>query len=419
MLLLRRRSGLAFLAHSRGNVALVFALVAPLLVATSGAAIDYTVSRTQLAELQAAADAAAIAGARELALTGAGHEGRVDEAAKATGRAALANAMGPADIKIEATVIKEKSEVRVDITQSALAYFAGLVSEGSGVLHATATARTMGEKICVISLEESKGDGIRLQNSATLSAGGCSVYANSTDPQAIRAEDSSRLMASNICSAGGYKGLESNFRPLPLTDCPPIDDPLAARPQPEVGPCLSGKLDIHDETTTLLPGTYCGDIMIHSKAKVFLLPGIYVIKDGQLKVDSGAELTGEYVGFFFTGDKAKLRFAGDATIDLGAPKEGPMAGILFWEDRASEKLREFRIDTDNARRLLGTIYLPEGRFVVDSKQPVAEESAYTALVVRRLELRQAPNLVLNTDYGATDVPVPTGVGPTGATRLVQ
>ena len=69
--------------------------------------------------------------------------------------------------------------------------------------------------------------------------------------------------------------------------------------------------------------------------------------------------------------------------------------------------------------LLGTIYLPQGRFTVDAEQSVAEESAYTALVVKRLELSAGPRLVLNTDYDETDVPVPVGVGPTGATRLVN
>ncbi len=43
------------------------------------------------------------------------------------------------------------------------------------------------------------------------------------------------------------------------------------------------------------------------------------------------------------------------------------------------------------------------------------------LVVRQLELKAGPHLVLNTDYGATTVPVPEGVGNNGpkGVRLVQ
>jgi hypothetical protein len=57
---------------------------------------------------------------------------------------------------------------------------------------------------------------------------------------------------------------------------------------------------------------------------------------------------------------------------------------------------------------------------VDGTQPVADQSAYTAIVTRRVELTQSPNLVINSSYDATDVPVPNGIGPaTGKTRLTQ
>ena len=42
---------------------------------------------------------------------------------------------------------------------------------------------------------------------------------------------------------------------------------------------------------------------------------------------------------------------------------------------------------------------------------VAAQSAYTVVVANRLDIRGA-HLVINSDYGATDVPVPAGVGPT-------
>ena len=41
---------------------------------------------------------------------------------------------------------------------------------------------------------------------------------------------------------------------------------------------------------------------------------------------------------------------------------------------------------------------------------VADLSAYTVIVTRQLDVASA-NLVVNSDYGGTDVPVPDGVGP--------
>ncbi|MCP5073779.1 MAG: hypothetical protein GY947_10860, partial [Rhodobacteraceae bacterium] len=47
---------------------------------------------------------------------------------------------------------------------------------------------------------------------------------------------------------------------------------------------------------------------------------------------------------------------------------------------------------------------------IDADAPIADKSAYTAIIASRLELFAGPHLVLNTDYSATDVPVPEGVG---------
>jgi hypothetical protein len=67
-----------------------------------------------------------------------------------------------------------------------------------------------------------------------------------------------------------------------------------------------------------------------------------------------------------------------------------------------------RYSANDARKLLGTIYLPNGVLYIDANKPIADQSAYTIVVARRVELYSGPNLVLNTDYGGTDVPIPKG-----------
>ena len=56
-----------------------------------------------------------------------------------------------------------------------------------------------------------------------------------------------------------------------------------------------------------------------------------------------------------------------------------------------------------------TIYLPLGILFVDANAPVADNSAYTALVVRSLQLSEGPKLVLHSDYQSTNIPVPDGL----------
>jgi hypothetical protein len=124
-----------------------------------------------------------------------------------------------------------------------------------------------------------------------------------------------------------------------------------------------------------------------------------------------AALTGENVSFRFVGPKAGFRFAETAIVSLGAPKEGPMAGFLFYRDPGPQP-GDFVIGTDLATKLLGTTYLPGATLSVDVIGLVAAQSAYTVIVADRIDIRGA-ELVVNSDYGATDIPVPRGVGPTG------
>jgi hypothetical protein len=67
------------------------------------------------------------------------------------------------------------------------------------------------------------------------------------------------------------------------------------------------------------------------------------------------------------------------------------------------------------RKLLGTIYLPKVVFKGGGSGKIAALSAYTIIVARRVDLAGA-QLVVNADYGSTDVPVPVGLGP-NATKV--
>ncbi len=129
-------------------------------------------------------------------------------------------------------------------------------------------------------------------------------------------------------------------------------------------------------------------------------------------------LTGINVALHFSGEDARLQFDPDSVISLTAPKNGAMAGLLITEDRDNPEDQKFNILSNDARMLLGTIYLPRGRLFVGANKPVADQSAYTIVVARMFNLSEGPTMVLNTNYGSTDVPVPDGVGPGGTTQLI-
>jgi hypothetical protein len=156
---------------------------------------------------------------------------------------------------------------------------------------------------------------------------------------------------------------------------------------------------------------YCGGIDIDGNASVTFLPGIYAISGGELAFEGSARIFGRHVGFYIMGD-ARVEFTGNATVDLGGPRTGPLAGLLLFQQRVGGTVTEHRISANNVRNLTGTIYMPRGILRIGGNNRVAEGSAYTAVVVRRLRVEGAADLVINTDYGSTDVPVPAGLGRT-------
>lgn len=401
-----------------GGLALVLGLVLPCLVGVAGIAVDYATFTSQVAQLQKAADAAAIAATSELSVSNADRS-RLEAVAHSVVQANVPTRNE--GITLAIAINEDRNGVRVTLAQRKKAVMSRLVTPALTDIQVQASAAMAGRrKLCVLGLDPVKNLTIALDAQARITADGCTVHSNSRDLKGVSSKSSARITAQLICSAGGFEGSSMNYAGTRLPDCPTMADPLAGRPPPSVGPCTSKTKLVITGNRTLLPGTYCEGIEIKgSGTRVDLSPGVYVIRDGQLKVDDQAILFGRNVGFYFTGTAASFEFLSSSTVNLGAPKDGPMAGILFFGDRAAPDTREYKITSNNARTLLGTIYLPRGFLTVDAKNAVADESAYTAIVTQRIELKQSPNLVLNTDYGMTDVPVPPGIAEAGAIRLIE
>ena len=429
----------AFWKSNRGNIAIVAALALPALMLAGGYSVEFATQVSNKAELQAAADGAAIAATREITLANASAD-QVMSVAKNYVLNNLSASVG--EVLVKAAAVDNLSGVKVVVSQQQKSVFGTLLGGEPKTVRVEAQANVVGStKICVLGLmDEGILAGVHLDNRAKLTAQDCGVYSNSTSFASIRADAASFLAAQLICAAGGtMAGGSVSFDPEPITDCPQIDDPLKERPAPPEETCLETGLVV--ETDTILsPGTYCGGLTIRGNAEVDLQPGVYIIKDGPLLVQDEAEIEGEYVGFFMHGEGAVFDLGENTEISLSAPKDGPMAGMLFFEtpdaallDSTTSKasilaafgslkklsvMRTHRIKSNNARKLLGTFYLPNSILQIDANAPVADESAYTAIVARRLWLLEGPHLVLNSDYAATDVPVPSSLAG-GDVRLTQ
>lgn len=404
----------------RGNVALLFSLAIVPLIALGGAGFDLATISTLKSQMQAAADAGAMRAARELRLARAGAYDLTPIARPAALNILGATANAMRDVNVQTALIDSNTAVKVSVSGVYDPKVIRVINKDPIVLKATAVARTAGFPICALALDETVLGvaTLYLESSAQVTAQYCAIQSNSKSPVGITALQSAKVTAGQICSAGGTFGPRARFQPQALNDCPIVSDPLASRAPPSVSGCTHNDEVIDGGTLTLSPGVFCGGLKITHGATVTFAPGEYVIKDGEFIVDGGATINAQSAGFYLTGDDATIKFASDSNIRMTAPLTGPLAGILFFEDHAAQPYRVHKFTSDNAPVLLGTIYLPQGQLVVDANHPVAEQSAFTIIIAKRIALMAGPNLVLNSDYGSTNVPVPGGLNP-GRTYLVQ
>lgn len=403
-----------------GSVFVKFALLLPVLLGVSLSAADYAWTLSHKSVLQDAADVAALAGAKELSLADSKRE-NVAAAVKALAERYIA-ANGQSLVKkhapaptVETKITSDPLEVEVTVTQHVEALVGGLFGLDFPDLKIRSVARVVGQpNICVLALDPEDKGTISLEHHAHVTGRNCAVYSNSTSKQGIRAKNDARLEATFICSRGGKDGSKGNWSPDPMVDCPAFDDPLAGRGEPSVGPCMATNLVINTGSHTLYPGTYCGGVKISNNALVSLASGTYVFKDGPLRVDTGGKIEGKGVGLFFKGGpEAVLDLANESSVKLEAQTTGEMAGLLVFASHSQDKTAIHQLLSNNAPLLLGTIYIPNGELRIDAEAPIAQDSAYTAIVARAMRLYGGPHLVLNTNYDKTDIPVPEGIKGAG------
>jgi Putative Flp pilus-assembly TadE/G-like len=246
-------------------------------------AVDYSFASFQRTELQKAADAAALAAAKL----------PIGTDVKAVEEEAKLLFQGNDGTRVNPAVLVTAETVTVEATYAQSTFLMRVFGHQLVQITARAVAARGGPKPpCVLTLEKLEKEAL-FANSASKLNTDCGVQVNSTDSEALRMNSGSSINADWTCVAGGWTvGGASVYQPAPKK-CPAFPDPLANLPTPAeaTGPCTKEDYKIDKGTATLSPGVYCKNLLIDNGAVVTLNPGIYVIRDGPLKINSGSTLT--------------------------------------------------------------------------------------------------------------------------------
>lgn len=345
-----------FVSAEGGNVAVLFALVLPLVIGSAGLGIETTYWYYKRLQLQGAADTAAHAGAMERR-TGA-NAALVTTIAT---QAAEENGYDPSagSIEVNAPPLTGPSTggqaVEVRLTFNGERFFTKLFADGQVLIATRAVAAfNNASTACVLALHPTQGSAAQFQGAAQVTLNGCSVMANSIASDAVAVQGATVVSTDCLIAVGGV--LENGSVTMasceqPVENAPPVADPYAdlAPPPPPPGPCRNANYP---------PGpniNFCHGLTLDGQ--ITLAPGVYHVS-GTLKVMPNSKITGDGVTFYLDGT-SKLDFNNNATVDLKAPSPesgSPYAGVLFYGDRTSAGAVTFNGTADSM--MTGALYFP-------------------------------------------------------------
>ncbi len=195
---------------TRGNIAIVAAIAAIPFVMVASSAVDFGGGVDARTQLQAAADAAVLAGAARLA-TGQSDADK-EELTVDTFYANLSSSLqstftATPDVDIDFP----QKIVKLDVTVHVESALSNLLSDELEVNVSSAAKVDPGNPICLMTLNETAENSLRIQGTADLVADGCSVHVNSDDDEAMQQVGSAVAVAESFCVHGDYLG--SNYTP--------------------------------------------------------------------------------------------------------------------------------------------------------------------------------------------------------------
>ncbi len=384
----------------------MFAFGLPAIAMFSIGAIELSIVASHKATLQAAADAAALNAAGQI---GVAPEGVLDRA-KAFALGQLTEVDGLGVVTPSAEIVNDGKGIKVSLVGVRGSFFGDMLPPGGFRTEVSATAVTMnGLPLCVLASEKSKAKGLNLLDSAQIKANACLVHSNKD----VSAEASSTLQAGAVQATGSASG---KITPSASVGAPETPDPFAALPTTTGAGCtdFGGVKSTKGAITTISAGVHCGKWEAEKGAELRLEAGAHYFRKAELSIKDDSKLFGRDVVMIFDKD-SKLKFQDQAVVDLEGRKTGDHAGFLIITDR--NHTNDLEIWSDNVDNLLGVIYAPNAKLLVIGKDAVAEDSDWTVVVAKEIQLKENAKLTINSNYSGSMVPVPQGVGPTsqGAT----
>ncbi|GAB4429793.1 MAG: pilus assembly protein TadG-related protein [Anaerolineales bacterium] len=259
--------------------------------------------------------------------------------------------------------------IQVVITSHVPTYFGGVIGQNTLTNRVEAVSRTKSSEFteilkghALISLAPTSdcqnNKAFWVHGEATLNLIGGGVFVNSNNPDCALLEQGSGSLIVNGNHPINVVGGASIQKPHLVVPYPPnTGAPAVSYPPPFLPPKVScGKAaEISADGTTLSPG-YWGDDF-PPKDVTHLESGNYCVDDF---IMNGGSLSGSRVTIKVDGE---IRWNGNASIDLTAPTQGDLAGLLIY--MPIENKNKVALNGASDSKIRGTILAPGAHVIIN------------------------------------------------------
>jgi hypothetical protein len=308
----------------------------------------------------------------------------------------------------------DATAVEVIVRQSVKTFFMALGGFHTMDVTARAVARRGPSTTCMHVLDPAASSAVSASGGAVVQVN-CGVQVDSSSNTALSVSGGARLTATQVNIVGNYSSSGGGIiSPAPTIHVAAEPDPLAHVPAPAVGACNQTNYSVSSgQVRTISEGVYCGGISVSGGARLTLNPGTYILKGGGLSVSGGSYLTGAGVTFYNTFaagySYGAISLSGGTYNQLSAPTTGPLAGMLFFQDRNLTSGSASSLSGGATSRFDGALYFPKTAVTYSG----GTGTQYTIIVAKTLSF--SGGTTLNSNYSS----LPAGPPVKGSAALSE
>jgi hypothetical protein len=351
-----------------GQVMVLICLAIVTIMGLIGLVADVGSLQAQRQLMQTAADSAALAAAEESSYGNSTAAGKADAARNGFTDGVNNVAVTINDPPTSGPNAGTSGYLEAIVKSPEPTYFLSVLGLTTINVSARAVAVVSNGPNCIYVMDPSAANAMNLNGNVSIQSA-CGIMSDSSSSTGINANGNVTVTAPTIGVVGNYSSTGNvSFTPVPKTAILPAADPLAYVQAPTYGACAYNSFSLNGNNGTVAspyqmsPGVYCGGISIHGNSVLHFNAGTYVLAGGGFSVAGTSIMSGTGVTFYNTtgtGGYQGISLGGTVTMTFSAPTSGPLAGMLFFQDRSIPTTGAASTISGNSTSTIdGALYFP-------------------------------------------------------------